>query len=132
MHQLEHATLFERTAARDHHEQHAADGVEVRAMIDRGATVRLFGRTKARGTEQRAFLRWEARGLHRLVRGQDLRHAKIEQLDHPTFDPARVGGFMKKDVLALDVAMNDALCVRRFQRREHVRRDLRPGSRSAA
>ena len=118
---------LEGTPARQHFVEHAAERPHVAALVGR-ASLRLLRRHVARRAEQRADAGHHRRRSDRrrlrevrasvgagLGRPRQLRQAEVEHLDHAVGRDLDVGGFQ--------VAVDDAVLVRRFKRLRNLSGD---------
>ena len=92
--------------------EHHADGEEVRAVIDVATPHPLLGSHVRRGADGHALLR----RVHRVgLAALELRHAEVEELHR------HIAALVDEEhVVRLEVAVNDALGVRRRERRQHL------------
>ena len=101
----------------EHLVQQHADGVEIGARVDLALGAQLLGRHVQRRAHDRAFFGEPLLDVVALL--AHTRDAEVEELDRVAVPVARAD----IDVLGLEIAMDDAARVRRFEAAQHGARD---------
>jgi len=109
-----HVVSLERRTPGQHLVEHTAEREDVRAPINRSA-LRLFRRHVSRRAEDDALLR-RGQAQRRRVREIRIYCLRLERLRQPEVQHLHRAIASHLDVGGLQVAMNDAVLVRRFQR----------------
>ena len=110
------ALAFERAAAREHLVEHRAERPHIGALVD-GAAARLLGRHVSGGAEDDADAGHGARrDRWRLLRIVFSRRPRIGELREPEVEHLHGPVLADADVRGLEIAVHDALLVRRFER----------------
>ena len=119
--QIAERLAIERQTAGDALEDDDAERPQIGAMVDAAQPAGLLGRHEERRAEQSAGL-GARRDTDRARRGLDLRNAEVEHLGHVF---VVIGAAHEKDVLGLQVAVNDAALVGAGKRARDLAHDAR-------